>query len=336
MQLFRKQCVSSEELLKQIEIKPNDTHQVLIEDKMITIGIFVGGVEKHICPVSVEDKTDEPDEILIEELLEDEYDVKESLIVSESCVSDTIEEKSDQIKADQIEEHFEEEGYEEWLETENTKQEVHETEEDVSDDPIDKSTEPTHQDSTMKQSAGPFVCEHCDTVYVKKFTLEMHQLKVHKIPIPERKQRLRHDNACDIYYGLDLTKVCEYCFHETESFEELQQHVSTAHTEPTKYTCRECKNLFKTKNSLRAHYIHIHAGVRRPKTQFKCSYCNRVFSQKSSLISHEEVIHLGIKGKFVCDICGHKANAKTDLTRHRHRHANFKPHACMYEGCESR
>lgn len=183
-----------------------------------------------------------------------------------------------------------------------------------------------------------FNCDKCKKKYFTLASLDVHRFKSHKIPIPvHSKPRTKVDvnSVKDIYYGVDLTKDCEYCFQECRDKNDLKSHIETAHKElPRKYTCKVCLKELKTKDTLRTHFLMLHTDDRR---EFKCDHCGKTFYHKRSLQSHEAVHHLGISSaKFICDICGHKSNSGGDLKKHKLRHEKIKPHECPYKECGKR
>lgn len=317
VETFRQNCLYSEELMHEISSNISDNHRVLIENVFIDVTLFEGLEEFYVSPINVIDKC------LSEEILEESKGLTE--IIEEIASDDVVYDPIDTNKEESITTTKETE-----LERSDLPKPTKVTEEITSETTV----------LTKPKEKITFKCDKCKKQYVSLSSLDMHRWKCHKIPIPtqlKRRQKLDISSEKDIYYGLDLTKTCEYCFKECNDYEELKIHLETSHKElPRKYTCKVCHREFKTRETLRTHFLAIHTDER---SEFKCGYenCDRSFFHKRSLQSHEEIQHLGINaGRFICDLCGQKSNSRGDLNRHKLRHEKIKAHECPYQECGKR
>uniref|UniRef100_A0A336N2T6 CSON009206 protein n=1 Tax=Culicoides sonorensis TaxID=179676 RepID=A0A336N2T6_CULSO len=314
-QTFRKNCLFSEHLIEEISSKLSDNHRVLIENLYIDVTLYKSLNECYVYPVNVVQK----------DVLE-EVEIKENEVEHENAEEEI--ENSDDIIYDPIESEIEEIGTQE--EEPETEVSLNETQTEVPAEIVENKYE------IEPKKSFEFKCDKCKKSYKVLSTLHMHRWQRHKIPLPNqlhRRQKLEIPSEKDIYYGLDLTKTCEYCFVECPNPEELKLHLDLFHQElPRKYTCKICQKTFKTRVTVRSHYFAIHTERRN----FKCQYCDKMFFYKRSVQSHEEIQHLGVKGKFICDICGQTSNSRGDLNRHRLRHDKIKSHVCPYDQCGKR
>lgn len=300
-------------------------HQVLINETLIDVDVMKVNNCSYVIPIGVEAQPEAEiavEDLMVEELLEESGDSNQDPNHDiEMCddsnqiveVQDEINNEDNDIDGEPL--IIEDEIIEEWQSHDEA-----EEAETPDETPCDQKV--------LKKNI-------CDT---DQNQLGKHIQSTHKIAVPNvRKQRDSRPN--DVYFGLDMTRTCEYCFEEFADINELDLHLMAHHDaaeNPPLYTCRVCKCQLKTKVSLRNHYTYRHTETERQTFLYPCTSCGREFKTKASRKAHFEVQHLGITKKYKCAICGLRYNNRSDLTRHNHRHTGNKPHVCTYEGCDKR
>ncbi|XP_033208908.1 zinc finger protein 436-like [Belonocnema kinseyi] len=140
--------------------------------------------------------------------------------------------------------------------------------------------------------------------------------------------------------------ICDYCGFKANWKSHLSAHINTSHfqTSNTKHTCNKCSRSYislqglirhkrlkhasivpyfscgyckfktKQKDSLSKHTITRH--LQTPKAKHYCDKCSRSYNFLNSLTRHKRVQHAAVIPQFICDICGHKANLKYNLSVH--------------------
>lgn len=157
--------------------------------------------------------------------------------------------------------------------------------------------------------------------------------------------------------------MCGYCGKEQESEYRLRQHELLSHTplstlSPDEvFVCDLCARIFKTKQSMRNHFIRAHTPKTEKfpcsicgkvlthqkalyahervhvKTEVVCQYCSKTFNRKVLLSSHIAIVHLK-KRLSQCQHCPHQAITGGALKKHiRCKHLNLRQHHCDWSGC---
>lgn len=188
----------------------------------------------------------------------------------------------------------------------------------------------------MENHSSEFNCDKCDISFKKIVDYTIHL-------------RLHSDE--------DVFK-CILCEFETDSINEISQHLGNAHGNDSMYTCRKCQKCFYIKSWYDEHnnyhsgarpfrctycakqfaysrYLTIHQNnthkdvlVKTPKG-FECVICRKLYQRKCSLKVHMNV-HTG--NLPICDICGKLLTSKEHLKFHMRIHTGFKPFVCSYCG----
>lgn len=117
------------------------------------------------------------------------------------------------------------------------------------------------------------------------------------------------------------TFICPVCEKTFQFQRMLNRHVK-CHNETKRHLCSFCGKGFNDTFDLKRH-VRTHTGVR----PYKCTLCDKAFTQRCSLESHMKKIHsvtlkYAYKERrnklYVCEECGHTANAQDELLVHLH------------------
>lgn len=110
--------------------------------------------------------------------------------------------------------------------------------------------------------------------------------------------------------------MCGYCGKKQESEYRLRQHELLSHTSLNQlspdevFVCDLCSRIFKTKQSLRNHFIRAHT----PKTEvYPCSVCGKVLPHQKALYAHERIHN---KSEESCQYCSKVFSRKVLLSSH--------------------
>ena len=167
----------------------------------------------------------------------------------------------------------------------------------------------------LPNDSGKFVCVICNKVTRKvRRQVRHHILQVH-LQIPN--------------------SICKICKRTFITPSHLKEHMAVAHTLERAFQCDKCEKTFKSKPTLRNHFIFHHGE----KTIVKCKFesCERTFSNKIQMNTHFNYFHA--KEAFVCDSCGKAFKAKDSLRYHTIKNHLSKEereknmHKCTEPGC---
>ena len=124
-------------------------------------------------------------------------------------------------------------------------------------------------------------------------------------------------------------KMCQYCFKEFETVDQMNEHLNIHKNEDRPYTCiyEKCNAKFKDKVGFRNHF-RIHSS----DNKYSCRFCEKKFNQKGNLVSHER-IHEG-KKPFSCPHCSKAFAESGNLKNHIRTHTDERPYTCSV--CEKK
>ncbi|XP_033208364.1 zinc finger protein 28-like [Belonocnema kinseyi] len=153
-----------------------------------------------------------------------------------------------------------------------------------------------HQRSHNPEVKRQFICDYCGYIAKWKSHLASHITYTHL----QTSNRMHNCNQCSRSYT---------------TLNNLKRHERLEHASIVPYfICDHCGFETKRKANLATHIIARH--IQTPKTKLHCNKCSRSYNFLNSLLRHKRVQHAAVKPQFICDICGHKANVKYNLSAH--------------------
>ena len=169
-----------------------------------------------------------------------------------------------------------------------------------------------------KQGDPQFSCTQCDTVSWNKGELYKH------LNIEHGEQDSLTCNQCGRVFscntshtahqknihGYDDTKYpCNLCDEVFGKARYLEAHIK-GHT--SSFTCKECRNTYKTLHSLEDHTN----GVHRQGNTYGCDNCGKAFNRKGTMLVHKRTHTCP---NFLCIYCSRTYGSKRSLMNHEER-----------------
>lgn len=110
---------------------------------------------------------------------------------------------------------------------------------------------------------------------------------------------------------IDLLK-CPFCSFRAVFAVKVYRHLQV-HSQLKGYLCSLCPTSFEQFNQLRQHVATAHVdnnGVSRWYSKKTCDICSNVFATSKTLSRHIKAVHNRIK-PFICNVCGYKSARKS-------------------------
>lgn len=172
-----------------------------------------------------------------------------------------------------------------------------------------------------KPEKKQYVCEHCNKIFSKQFSLNRHRL-LHSGERPFRCDKcdrgFAQQNDLDRHssiHSLDSNFECSQCFKRFKTKKNLNGHLKT-HSEERPFACTLCDKTFKAKKMLNFHLnLHTHTNT------YECTQCDKKFPAKSYLKNHLKK-HDETR-PFKCDSCSVDFKRECDLIKHNEKHGNL-------------
>lgn len=149
--------------------------------------------------------------------------------------------------------------------------------------------------------------------------------------------------------------VCHICSEETESFEQLMDHMQEAHNtlgyifccnikfqrdtalehvkfhiDEDLFKCEVCGAFCITQPELKAHKKRHHSDKER--TLYPCETCGKTLVSPYSLENHKRTHLAHREFTFVCEVCGKGFDIQSQFTAHSYTHKQRKTEQCMFCG----
>ena len=172
------------------------------------------------------------------------------------------------------------------------------------------------------ENTEPFQCLDCNQVYQNRNELKRHcLLEKHTCP--------KFNKTNDKSSRSLLTQECKEC-HKIVDGGNMEKHMKKYHSDESRtWTCSECGESFKRKDSLLRHERLKHYLYNRQLTAvdklydidnktYQCPACKTTFADKEDAKDHILQSQCNLK----CDICGKQFRLAQHLKRHKKIHDN--------------
>lgn len=124
---------------------------------------------------------------------------------------------------------------------------------------------------------------------------------------------------------IQISNQVNYIYHTVKVYRHLQTH-----DQLKGFLCSLCPTSFEQFNQLRQHVATAHIDKNGPSRWYSkktCDICSNVFATSKTLSKHIKAVHNRIK-PFICNVCGYKSARKSTWEIHMRQHTGEKPMSC--------
>nr|CAH7724011.1 unnamed protein product [Callosobruchus chinensis] len=186
---------------------------------------------------------------------------------------------------------------------------------DICDKWLSSAASLRNHKNVVHKEAKPFCCTICEKRFKRKADLKVH-LRTHSGERPY---------SCDTC-ARSFINLSNFRRHAClgppngEFTERCSSDLVEVTLEDTQYNCSLCVKVFKSEETLQAHFQREH-------TSCTCDKCGKVLSSSTCLRIHKNVVHKESK-RFACIICDKLCKRKSDLKVHWRTHTGERPYSC--------
>lgn len=160
-----------------------------------------------------------------------------------------------------------------------------------------------------------YACNICSFLCRTKKNLRKHA-QLHRNTCRMCGERFTTSDKLEIHMVVNHAEAkysCQICYTVTWSMQDMTEHFSTQHIDPTHNNCNICNKEYKSKINIQRHMYKDHCSV-----SVACTICRRVYKSLAALKIHTRIVH--VKAGYQCGICKRRVATPASLEVHMRRH----------------
>ena len=216
-----------------------------------------------------------------------------------------------------------------------------------------------------------YKCENCQKCFVDKSVHDKHSLDVHGVSVGldlkcgQCQERFSNTGAFREHFKIPHKVHCSLCDLRFPAYSNLNNHISKAHSKPSKgeklickschkkydskeradyeehlklkhkYQCDDCDMTFVKSGRLRDHIEDFHGHSKSIDEKFTCKLCRTICNKKNDMKLSKEAykMHCSLPHKFSCRNCNYRFTNKSKLDAHiQEAHTGVSPNECSICG----